>query len=296
MFLPPDAENPAQGRPRRRLGRRDPGARPPRDLRVRPARTGHRHPAGAQPRAAAPVQRPVPARHRGRVPGHQPGPVARHPGPGRGQHRHLPRRPRPADLRGLHPWRRRGPPAAGHRRPQPRRASTWPATTTAAPGNGILDYANAVLRGRPASLPEAVYEVRYRYPSTAGAARPQADPASSRPHLAGQLGRLPTIAVLAPLQRVRRGHLRGHLRRTASTGRDDAARGRPRAGLGPRPVSRRRVRRRQHPRMARAAARRGDHRDAAQASRTSTGSSSPPGNPLAPGRSSPPPRTRSRRS
>jgi hypothetical protein len=63
-------------------------------------------------------------------------------------------------------------------------------------GNGILDYANAVLRNRPAPLPEAVEEVRYR----SGTAEQLAHHAIVylQRHLAEQLGRLPTIAVLAP--------------------------------------------------------------------------------------------------
>jgi DNA helicase II / ATP-dependent DNA helicase PcrA len=63
-------------------------------------------------------------------------------------------------------------------------------------GNGILDYANAVLRNRPAPRPEAVQEVSYR----SGTAEQLAHHAIVylQRHLAEQLGRLPTIAVLAP--------------------------------------------------------------------------------------------------
>jgi len=63
-------------------------------------------------------------------------------------------------------------------------------------GNGILDYANAVLRNRPAARPEAIQEVRYR----SGTAEQLAHHAIVylQRHLAEQLGRLPAIAVLAP--------------------------------------------------------------------------------------------------
>jgi DNA helicase II / ATP-dependent DNA helicase PcrA len=63
-------------------------------------------------------------------------------------------------------------------------------------GNGILDYANAVLRNRPASRPEAFEEVRYR----SGTAEQLAHHAIAylQERLAEQLGRLPAIAVLAP--------------------------------------------------------------------------------------------------
>ena len=106
VFLPPDAENPRKADHDGDWDAETRDTRPPRNLRVRPAGTGHRHPARTQPRAAAPVQRPVSARHRRRVPGHQPGPVARHPGAVPGQHDHLPRRSRPADLRRLRPGSR----------------------------------------------------------------------------------------------------------------------------------------------------------------------------------------------
>lgn len=65
------------------------------------------------------------------------------------------------------------------------------------PGNGILDYANAVLRGQPASLPGPVYCVPYRYPSTPEQAVHRVIPLVQA-QLAGELGRLPTIAILAP--------------------------------------------------------------------------------------------------
>ncbi|MFE6611492.1 UvrD-helicase domain-containing protein [Amycolatopsis sp. NPDC057786] len=65
------------------------------------------------------------------------------------------------------------------------------------PGNGILDYANAVLRNSPAEQPSSVQYVRYSYPYTPEAVthhvvlRLQA-------MLAEQLGREPTIVVLGP--------------------------------------------------------------------------------------------------
>ena len=65
------------------------------------------------------------------------------------------------------------------------------------PGNGILDYANAVLRDQPASRPETVHDLRYRYPSTPEQLAHKVIPLVQG-QLAEQLGRLPTIAVLAP--------------------------------------------------------------------------------------------------
>jgi DNA helicase II / ATP-dependent DNA helicase PcrA len=64
-------------------------------------------------------------------------------------------------------------------------------------GNGILDYANAVLRGQPASLPEAIHDLRYRYPSTPEQLTHRVI-LLLQAQLAQQLGRLPSIAVLVP--------------------------------------------------------------------------------------------------
>jgi DNA helicase-2/ATP-dependent DNA helicase PcrA len=64
-------------------------------------------------------------------------------------------------------------------------------------GNGILDYANAVLRGQPASMPEAVLDLRYSFPSTPGEVAHKVVPLVQA-KLAEQLGSFPTIAVLAP--------------------------------------------------------------------------------------------------
>jgi len=64
-------------------------------------------------------------------------------------------------------------------------------------GSGILDYANAVLRGQPASPPDSVRELRYRYPVTPEQLTHRAI-VYLQSHLTHQLGRLPTIAVLAP--------------------------------------------------------------------------------------------------
>ena len=79
-------------------------------------------------------------------------------------------------------------------------------------GNGILDYANAVLRGQPASLPEAVRDLHLPPPCHARATHPPGHPVSSRPSSAAQLGRLPTIAVLAPSSAFAAGDLRSDLR------------------------------------------------------------------------------------
>lgn len=64
-------------------------------------------------------------------------------------------------------------------------------------GSGILDYANAVLHGYPGALPEAIHELRYRYPDTPEQLTHRAIPLLQQ-QLADQLGRLPTIAVMAP--------------------------------------------------------------------------------------------------
>jgi DNA helicase-2/ATP-dependent DNA helicase PcrA len=64
-------------------------------------------------------------------------------------------------------------------------------------GNGILDYANAVLHGRPASRPAAIHDLHYTYPGTPEQLTHQAI-LYLQTRLAQQLGRLPTIAVLAP--------------------------------------------------------------------------------------------------
>ncbi|MGH3201328.1 MAG: UvrD-helicase domain-containing protein [Streptosporangiaceae bacterium] len=63
-------------------------------------------------------------------------------------------------------------------------------------GNGILDYANAVLLGRPAALPEAILDLRYRS-VTAEQLTHQAI-LYLQANLAHLPGGLPTIAVLAP--------------------------------------------------------------------------------------------------
>jgi DNA helicase II / ATP-dependent DNA helicase PcrA len=64
-------------------------------------------------------------------------------------------------------------------------------------GNGILDYANAVLLGQSASRPEAIHDLRYRYPFTPEQLTHKVIPLLQA-QLAQQLGRLPSIAVLAP--------------------------------------------------------------------------------------------------
>jgi DNA helicase-2/ATP-dependent DNA helicase PcrA len=64
-------------------------------------------------------------------------------------------------------------------------------------GSGILDYANAVLRGQAAPLPESIRDLRYRYPATAEQFTHQVI-LLLQAQLPGQLGRIPTIAVLAP--------------------------------------------------------------------------------------------------
>ncbi len=63
--------------------------------------------------------------------------------------------------------------------------------------NGILDYANAVLRDQPASLPEAISDLHYSYPLTPEQLTHQVI-LFLQNQLSHQLGRLPTIAVLAP--------------------------------------------------------------------------------------------------
>jgi DNA helicase II / ATP-dependent DNA helicase PcrA len=63
-------------------------------------------------------------------------------------------------------------------------------------GNGILDYANAVLRGQPASRPGTVLDLRYGYPSTPEQVAHKVIPLVQA-QLAEQLGGLPTVAVLA---------------------------------------------------------------------------------------------------
>ena len=64
-------------------------------------------------------------------------------------------------------------------------------------GNGILDYANAVLRGQPAPQPGSVRYLTYRYPVTVEQVTHQLI-LVLQAQLAGQLGRIPAIAVLAP--------------------------------------------------------------------------------------------------
>lgn len=64
-------------------------------------------------------------------------------------------------------------------------------------GNGILDYANAVLRNQPAALPATIQYVTYRYPVTPEQISYHVIHAIQN-HYAQRLGRQPTIAVLAP--------------------------------------------------------------------------------------------------
>jgi DNA helicase-2/ATP-dependent DNA helicase PcrA len=64
-------------------------------------------------------------------------------------------------------------------------------------GNGILDYANAVLYGRPVSRPESIHVLTYRRTGAAEQLIHQVV-LYLQQHIAGQLGRLPSIAVLAP--------------------------------------------------------------------------------------------------
>ena len=64
-------------------------------------------------------------------------------------------------------------------------------------GSGILDYANAVLRGQPASSPDSVRELYYSYPDTPEQLTHR-EILLLQAQLAQRLGRLPTIAVLAP--------------------------------------------------------------------------------------------------
>ena len=64
-------------------------------------------------------------------------------------------------------------------------------------GNGILDYANAVLHGQPAPQPGSVRYLTYRYPATAEQVTHQVI-LYLQAQLPGQLGRIPSIAVLAP--------------------------------------------------------------------------------------------------
>lgn len=64
-------------------------------------------------------------------------------------------------------------------------------------GNGILDYANAVLRAQPARLPNAIRDLRYSYQGTCEQLTHHAI-LYLQSRLAEQLGRIPTIAVLAP--------------------------------------------------------------------------------------------------
>ena len=129
-------------------------------------------------------------------------------------------------------------------------------------GSGILDYANAVLRDQPASPTRDGPRLRYSYPVTPeqlthraillspGPARPAARPAAHH--------RRPR-----PFQRVRRGDLRSDLRGPPAPRRECCPR-RPRTCVGPGPVGRRRVRRREHPRMAGPDPRRSHPRDPAQ--------------------------------
>ena len=76
-------------------------------------------------------------------------------------------------------------------------------------GNGILDYANAVLRSRPASRPEAVQEVRYRSGTAEQLAHhaivlPPAPPRRAARQAAHHRRPAPSSAFAA-------SHLRGHL-------------------------------------------------------------------------------------
>lgn len=64
-------------------------------------------------------------------------------------------------------------------------------------GNGILDYANAVLRAQPAPLPDAIREFRYSYQVTCEQRTHHAI-LYLQSHFTKLLGRVPTIAVLAP--------------------------------------------------------------------------------------------------
>ncbi len=63
-------------------------------------------------------------------------------------------------------------------------------------GNGILNYANAVLRNEPAPLPSAVQYINYRYPQTPEQITHRVLHALQN-HYTRQLGQQPTIAVLA---------------------------------------------------------------------------------------------------
>ncbi len=64
-------------------------------------------------------------------------------------------------------------------------------------GSGILDYANAILHGYSAALPAAIHDLRYRYPDTPEQLTHRAI-SLLQAQLPEQLGRFPTIAVLAP--------------------------------------------------------------------------------------------------
>lgn len=64
------------------------------------------------------------------------------------------------------------------------------------PGNGLLDYANAVLRNAPHRQPENVRTITYRYGNQWQSCAHHAVVAL-RDHLTARLGRTPTIAVLA---------------------------------------------------------------------------------------------------
>ncbi|WP_412516424.1 hypothetical protein K8Z49_37565 [Actinomadura madurae] len=64
-------------------------------------------------------------------------------------------------------------------------------------GNGILDYANAVLRNQPAALPQSIGDLRYNYPDTPERLTHRVI-LHLQKHLTEQLGKVPTIAVLAP--------------------------------------------------------------------------------------------------
>lgn len=65
------------------------------------------------------------------------------------------------------------------------------------PGGGLLDYANAVLRNEPATPPRNVVTWTYTWPSTCESEVHRAIVAL-RDNLERQIGRTPTIAVLAP--------------------------------------------------------------------------------------------------